>query len=99
MKSVVLKKIVPHIIAILAIVLINSLYFLPQFEGKVMQQSDVTVYKGMSKELKDYKQKSGEEILWTNAMFGGMPSYQISNTAKGNLLGKVDRLYLSLIHI
>jgi len=93
MKSIVLKKIVPHIIAILAIVLINSLYFFPQFEGKVMQQSDLTVYKGMSKELKDYKAQTGEEILWTNAMFGGMPTYQIDQTAKGNLLVHLNKAY------
>ena len=93
MVQLFLKKGLPHIIAIVAFILVNIIYFYPQIEGKVIQQGDVTVYKGMSQELRDYKAKTGEEVLWTNAMFGGMPAYQISNTAKGNMLQYVDRAY------
>jgi hypothetical protein len=32
----------------------------------------------MSKELLDYRTENGEEALWTNSMFGGMPATQIS---------------------
>ena len=93
MGPVLLKKAFPHLVAIITFILVNIIYFYPQLEGKVLQQTDITVYKGMSKELKDYKAKTGEEVLWTNAMFGGMPAYQIENTAKGNMLLKLDRAY------
>ena len=56
------------------------MYFSPIIEGKQLNQHDVMQYKGMSKEITDFKEKTGEETLWTNSMFGGMPSYLISAT-------------------
>ncbi|MDZ7741839.1 MAG: hypothetical protein U5Q03_08850 [Bacteroidota bacterium] len=47
-------------------------------------------YKGMSKEIVDYREKTGEEALWTNSMFGGMPAYQISVKYKANLFSYID---------
>ena len=98
MVQLFLKKGLPHIIAIVAFIVVNIIYFYPQLEGKVIQQGDTVVYKGMSQELRDYKAKTGEEVLWTNAMFGGMPAYQISNTAKGNMLRHVDKTYSLLFN-
>ena len=39
----------------------------------------MTNYYGMSKELRDYKKETGENVLWSNSMFGGMPTYLTSN--------------------
>ncbi len=47
-------------------------------------------YKGMSKEIVDFREKTGEEPLWTNSMFGGMPAYQISVKYNSNFLKYVD---------
>lgn len=55
-------------------------------------QGDIVSHKGMSKELADYREKNGKEALWTDAMFGGMPAYQISTIYKGNLFSKVDEI-------
>jgi hypothetical protein len=46
----------------------------------------------MSKEIADYRQATGEEALWTNSAFGGMPAYQISVQYKGNVLRYLDQL-------
>jgi len=46
----------------------------------------------MSKEISDYREATGEEALWTNSMFGGMPAYQISVQYKGNVLRYLDQL-------
>ena len=46
----------------------------------------------MSKEISDFRDKTGEEALWTNSMFGGMPAYQISVQYKGNVLRYLDGL-------
>ena len=56
-------------------------------------QGDVTNFLGMSKEIQDFRAKSGEEALWTNSMFGGMPAYQISVKYKNNLISYVDRVF------
>lgn len=51
-------------------------YFTPAFEGKVLGQSDVVGAESTQKEINDYKAKD-TTILWTNQIFGGMPTFQI----------------------
>ncbi len=62
-----------------------------------LQQSDNQQFQGMSKELNDYRDRTGEEALWTNSMFGGMPSYLISTVYKTNYIRYVDG-FLQLGH-
>ena len=38
-----------------------------------------------SKEIGDFRAKYGEEPLWTNSMFSGMPAYLIQCYIKGTL--------------
>ncbi len=85
------KTIYPYLIPVLLIIIVNVMYFMPQFEGKVVRQGDIIQHVGMSKEATDYREKTGEEALWTNAMFGGMPTYQISAKPKNNLLTYVEK--------
>jgi hypothetical protein len=89
--SLDIKSIYPYLLPIVLIVIVNILYFMPQFEGKVVRQGDIIQHVGMSKEATDYREKTGEEALWTNAMFGGMPTYQISAKPKNNLLTYVEK--------
>jgi hypothetical protein len=86
MKNFDLKKLWPHAAAILFFALITLAYFSPLLEGKKISQSDVMIFKGMSKEITDFRKEKGQEPLWTNSMFGGMPAYQISVTYPSNLL-------------
>jgi hypothetical protein len=88
-----LKSILFFLWPVLIIILVNAMYFSPQLEGKVVQQGDIIHYKGMSKEALDFESKTGRDILWTNSMFGGMPTYQINTKNKGNLIGKLDRIF------
>lgn len=52
-------------------------YFAPAWQGKSLIQQDVLQAQAMAKELMTYKEKEGKAPLWTNSMFGGMPTYQI----------------------
>lgn len=88
----VLKRIFPHAIAIIGFLLVCVIYFLPQLQGKVAQSSDNIQYKGMAQELNKYKQDTGETALWTNSMFGGMPSYQINTAKEGNYISVLDKI-------
>lgn len=85
------KSVSPFLIPILLIIIVNILYFLPQFEGKTVRQGDIIHHVGMSKEAADYREKTGEEALWTNSMFGGMPTYQISARSNNNLLVYLEK--------
>ncbi len=84
------KKFTPHISAIVIFLLIAMIYMNPVLSGKKVQQGDTSNWKGMSKEIKDFRHETGEEPLWTNSMFGGMPSYQISTKYHNNLMKDVD---------
>lgn len=90
MKSINFKSLLPHLIAVVAFILVTLAYLHPLLEGKVVYQGDITNFTGMSKELKDFREKTGEEALWTNSMFGGMPAYQISVLYPNNLVKYVD---------
>jgi hypothetical protein len=94
MKNINFRQVLPYLSAVVLFVAISLVYFSPLLEGKVLKQQDITQFKGMSKEIVDYRAKTGEEALWTNSMFGGMPAYQISVEYKGNLLRYVDKLMM-----
>ncbi len=68
---------------------ITLIYFSPIFEGKRLQQHDIGMYKGMSKEIADYREATGETTLWTNSMFGGMPAWNISARQNANLFNEI----------
>ena len=86
------KLISPYLVALFVFVGITLVYFSPMLEGKKLKQHDIEMYKGMSKEITDFRAASGEEPLWTNSMFGGMPAWQISVRYSGNLMGYVDQI-------
>jgi hypothetical protein len=92
MKNVNFKKLVPHAIAVVVFLAVTFGYLSPLLKGKAIDMGDISNYKGMSKEIADFREKNGTEPLWTNSMFGGMPAYQISVLYPANLLGYVDKL-------
>ncbi len=85
-------RLIPYLVAIVVFLSITFVYFSPIFEGKRLQQHDISMFKGMSKEITDFRKETGEEPLWTNSMFGGMPAWQISVHYGSNLMKYVDRI-------
>ncbi len=92
MKNFSMKSLVPYVVAILVFIVVSMAYFSPLMEGKRIRQSDIVQFIGMSKEIVDFRNETGEEALWTNRMFGGMPAYLISVVYPANLFRYVDRL-------
>jgi len=72
------KSALPHLIAVAIFAIVAIVYCKPALEGKVLQQSDITQWKGMAQDAMNYKDQFGTTPLWTNNMFGGMPAYQIT---------------------
>ncbi|MDO6436477.1 YfhO family protein [Cyclobacterium sp. 1_MG-2023] len=78
--------VLPHFLAISSFYLIVVLYFSPiVFEGKMIFQTDILQWEGSAKEILDYRESTGEQALWTNRMFGGMPAYLIHLDPKGDI--------------
>ncbi|MCB2208986.1 MAG: YfhO family protein [Bacteroidetes bacterium] len=88
------RKSAPYLVAILVFLAITLTYFSPLLEGKKLKQHDITMFKGMSKEIVDFREKTGEEALWTNSMFGGMPAWQISVKYQANLVRYIDKVLM-----
>ncbi len=86
------KSLITILTAIIVFIFITFAYFNPLLEGKRLDQHDISMWKGMSKELVDFRAKTGEEALWTNSMFGGMPAWQISVVYSGNLMRYVKKV-------
>lgn len=74
-----LKRILPDLVAIVLFALLSFVYFFPaDTEGRVLFQHDTAAGVGIGQEAKEYYEQTGERTRWTNSVFGGMPTYQIS---------------------
>ena len=75
----------PHFAVIAAFLIIMFVYFSPEYDGYHLKQHDIEQYIGMSQEIKTFREQTGQEPLWTNSMFGGMPAVQISTLYAMNI--------------
>ena len=94
-----IKRILPDIIIIAAFAVLSFAYFFPaDVEQRVLFQHDTAAGVGLGQEAKEYKERTGETTRWTNAVFGGMPTYQIApsydSTRPLNWVQKAYRLFL-----
>ena len=76
--------------SLILFIAIALIYTNPVFQGKEIIQHDIVQYKGGAKELLDYRAKHGEETYWSDAMFGGMPTYQTGAQFRGDVIKHVD---------
>ncbi len=84
------KKYLPHLIVIAAFAGLSWLYAYPALSGKELTQGDNVSWKGMSHEAKQEFEKTGEPVLWTNSMFGGMPTYTFYLGKTANYIYKLE---------
>ncbi len=74
-----LKKCLPDAIVIVIFAVISFAYFfVPVSQGKILFRHDSQASVGLGQELTQYEQRTGEVTRWTNSVFSGMPTYQIS---------------------
>ena len=80
-----------HIIHILLFAAVTFFYCWPIIDGKVVQSPDIDQFKGMSQEIKEYREDTGNEALWTNSMFSGMPTFHMGVKYPNNILLPIDK--------
>jgi hypothetical protein len=71
-------------------------YANPILTGKELIQPDIVHYRGGAQEMLEYRAKTGNETYWSDAMFGGMPTYQTGAKFSGDIVKKVDDLLMFL---
>ncbi len=87
-----IKKCWKDIAAIVLFVVISFFYFVPAtIDGRVLNQHDAVAGAGSGQETAEYFIRTGEASRWTNAIFSGMPTYQMSpGYPAGSIEGKVS---------
>ena len=94
-----LKKWLPDVLAVLLFAVLAFAYFFPaDIEGRILYRHDASAGRGAGQEGVEYMQKTGERSRWTNALFGGMPTYQMApsykSTDKLSTMTKIYHLFL-----
>tara|TARA_R110002012_G_scaffold9062_1_gene41602 strand:+ start:14089 stop:16524 length:2436 start_codon:yes stop_codon:yes gene_type:complete len=84
------KKILSHLVVFVLFIVASLAYFNPVLQGKKIFQSDIVQYTGMAKQQNDFREKTGEETYWTDAAFGGMPTYQLGAKYPNNYIKQLD---------
>jgi len=96
MKNSLLKKLLPHALALILFLVVSALFCKPVLEGNVMNQHDNVGWKGMAQNAFEYKEKNGHFPLWNPNLFSGMPNYQVAMEGKTFLPDTVKVLSLGL---
>ncbi|MBQ2852247.1 MAG: YfhO family protein [Bacteroidales bacterium] len=86
------KQFLGILFVIIAFAAITLIYFSPILEGKRIKQHDIEMYKGMSQEINQFREETGEQSLWTNSMFGGMPTWNIGVKQNSNLMNHINKI-------
>ena len=93
--SVSLGDVIHFVIAVIVFAAISWIYFYPNdVNGDVLQQHDVMQGAANSQEMAIFNNETGEQSWWTNALFGGMPTFQIGPSYEGTtMLNPISALY------
>ena len=89
----IIKNGIPHFIAVLIFLGASALYFSSQLEGKIEKSHDIVSARANLQEINKYKALTGERTQWTNALFGGMPTYQIDSSQPSNMTGYLEKAF------
>ena len=90
-----IKKCLPDVLAVLLFVVLAFAYFFPaDIEGRILYRHDASAGRGAGQEGVEYREKTGERTRWTNALFSGMPTYQMAPSyGSTEILAKAANAY------
>ena len=72
--------------------LVALFYCAPVLSGKAIIQPDIINYRGSAEEMLTYQEQSNDHVYWSNAMFGGMPTYQTGAQYDFDLIKGIDKV-------
>ena len=86
-----MKTYLNHFICVAVLGIVSVVYFYPIISGKSIQQSDISQFLGMSKQIVDHRKEFNEEPFWLDNAFLGMPSFQVSAKYPFDILYYIDQ--------
>lgn len=97
MASFNFKKYLPYIIILAALFVLALFFAYPALSGKVLSQGDNVSWKGMSHEASEEFARTGEPVLWSNSMFGGMPTYTFYLGRTANYVAYIETFIQTIL--
>ncbi len=90
-----MKSWLPDVLVVVLFVVISFAYFFPSdIEGRILYRHDASAVQGAGQEISEYRQRTGEQSRWTNALFSGMPTYQMAPSYESTtILNQVCKAY------
>ncbi len=91
-----LKRILPDTLAVIFFAILAFAYFFPaDVEDRILYQHDTSAGVGAGQEASVYAQDHpGKRTRWTNALFSGMPTYQIAPAYdSANAVSVIEKAY------
>lgn len=74
-------------VAVAVMAILSLAFFYPDnFDGNTLRQPDMQQGAANGQEAAAFEEATGEKALWTNSLFGGMPTFQISPSYPSNSL-------------
>ena len=91
-----LRAALPHVLAIAVLMVIAGTFYSKSFDGYRLRMPDIEHHIATTKEVNDHRARTGEQALWTDSQFGGMPTFQLgmrtSDVNAGHWLGRALRM-------
>ena len=89
------KKCLPDVVAVVLFAVISFVYFMPaDIDGRILYRHDSAAGRGAGQEMLQYQKQTGEQTRWTNALFSGMPTYQLAPSYNSTaVLNKAETAY------
>ena len=91
-KSLLRKVLLPHGLIALGFAIVALAFYYPVLSGKKLLQSDIIQYQGMSRELNETRETTGEETYWVDNAFAGMPTYQLGAKYPADFLSPIHQI-------
>ncbi len=100
MKKISFGDVLPHLLAVIIFLVVTLIFFNPVFfKNRVINQNDINEFLWGSRELREYREATGEEGRWAATMFSGMPAYLVNmDWSDGVVVGMKKVLTLFLPH-
>ena len=91
------KSLIQHLIAIVIMIAVAFMYSYPALQGNKLAAGDTIHWMGMSEEARAWYEKTGENPMWSNSMFGGMPTVTHYMRGKTNLIYPIQEALTDML--
>ena len=92
------KKYLPHILVLILFAVFSCAFCYPAFQGNTINQHDIFTWLYASQESREFYKQTGENAMWANNMFGGMPQILIDYYPQTSWVNRLNQMIQFYTH-